>query len=65
MKPSMDKETPMKDMEFDEEKLDDDAFNEIKKRRRKSNAQLRLLKHELDNDENWSKEKIYRVSKLT
>jgi hypothetical protein len=65
MKPSMDKETPMKDLEFDEEKLDDDAFNEIKKRRRKSNIQLRILKNELDNDENWSKEKIFKVSKMT
>ena len=65
MKPSMDKETPMKDVEYDEDKMEDDAFNEIKKRRRKSNVQLRILKNELDNDENWSKEKIFKVSKLT
>ena len=54
---------------------DDDAFdlrgddsnaNEAKKRRRKSNIQLRILKSELDNNsENWSKEKIFKVSKLT
>lgn len=44
---------------------DEDFGNEAKKRRRKSNIQLRILKNELDNDENWSKEKIFKVSKLT
>ena len=39
--------------------------NEAKKRRRKSNVQLRILKQELDCDENWSKEKIFKVSKMT
>lgn len=44
---------------------EDDFANEAKKRRRKSNIQLRILKNELDNDENWSKEKIFKVSNLT
>ena len=39
--------------------------NEAKKRRRKSNVQIRILKQELDCDENWSKEKIFKVSKMT
>ena len=65
MKPSMDKDSVLKDNEYDEDKLDDDCFNEAKKRRRKSNVQLRILKNELDSDENWSKEKIFKVSKLT
>lgn len=58
----------LSNMERDEEEFllnNSNSANEAKKRRRKSNVQLRILKSELDSEENWSKEKIYKVSKLT
>ena len=47
---------------------DDDSCStdgDLKKRRRKSNIQLKILKSEMDSDDNWSKEKIYKVSCMT
>ena len=53
-------------MENDEDfLLNNINSNEAKKRRRKSNVQIRILKQELDCDDSWSKEKIFKVSKMT
>lgn len=40
-------------------------LEEIKKRKRKSNVQLKLLKQELENEDFWDKEKISQVSSAT
>lgn len=40
-------------------------IEDIKKRKRKSNTQLRVLKQELEKEAFWDKEKISQVSKLT
>ena len=40
-------------------------WRDLKKLNYKLMIQLRILKQELDCDENWSKEKIFKVSKMT
>lgn len=39
--------------------------NGIKKRKRKSTTQIKLLKQELDGEMNWTKEKIVRMAQIT
>lgn len=39
--------------------------NGIKKRKRKSTTQIKLLKQELDGEMNWTKEKIVQMAKMT
>jgi hypothetical protein len=36
--------------------------NGIKKRKRKSTAQIKILKQELDGEMNWTKEKIMKMA---
>lgn len=49
-------------MEASEDYEDD---NGVKKRKRKSTAQIRMLKNEFDSESNWSKEKIAEMSEIT
>lgn len=44
---------------------EDNSDSEIKKRKRKSSAQIKVLKQELEREGNWSKEKIAEMSELT
>lgn len=39
--------------------------NGIKKRKRKSTAQIKILKQELDGEMNWTKEKIMKMAQVT
>ncbi len=39
--------------------------NGIKKRKRKSTAQIKILKQELDGEMNWTKEKIMKMAEVT
>jgi hypothetical protein len=39
--------------------------NGLRKRKRKSTSQIKLLRQELEVQENWSKENIVRMAKLT
>ena len=39
--------------------------NGIKKRKRKSTAQIKLLKQELNGEMNWTKDKIQKMAKIT
>lgn len=48
-----------------DENDEDSDENGIKKRKRKSTAQIKILKHELQNEPNWSKEKIAEMSEIT
>jgi len=46
--------------------IDEDSDCEgVKKRKRKSTAQIKVLKQELEVEANWSKEKIVEMSDLT
>jgi len=44
---------------------DEEDDNGIKKRKRKSINQIKILKQELDVESNWSKEKIAEMSEIT
>jgi hypothetical protein len=50
---------------IDEEMEDESSSSCIKKRRRKSSGQIKLLKQELVQEPNWSKEKVEEMSDLT
>ena len=39
--------------------------NGIKKRKRKSTSQIKLLKQELNGEVNWTKDKIQKMAKVT
>lgn len=65
VKESLNKDSLSKSTELDLENDGDDGENDFKKRRRKSNGQLKILKNELENEDSWSKEKISKVSKMT
>lgn len=53
-------------MEIAEESSGVDNKEDLRKRKRKSNAQLKLLKQEFDRDEGgWNKERIIRMAEIT
>lgn len=53
-------------MEIAEESSLADNKEDLRKRKRKSNAQLKLLKQEFDRDEGgWNKERIIRMAEIT
>ena len=45
--------------------MEDNDDDGLKKRKRKSSGQIKVLKAELDRQSNWSKEKIVEMSELT
>jgi len=60
------KESDQNDESEEFEEIDDESDeNGIKKRKRKSTAQIKILKQELDIEPNWSKEKIVEMSDIT
>jgi hypothetical protein len=64
-----DEQEEQEESELEEDNDDNDdneeEDSEIKKRKRKSTAQIKVLKQELDREGNWSKEKIAEMSELT
>lgn len=44
---------------------DDEDENGIKKRKRKSTVQIKMLRQELDGEMNWTKEKICKMAEIT
>lgn len=44
---------------------EDDDETDIKKRKRKSSGQIKILKQQLEMQPNWNKEKIVEMSEMT
>ena len=57
------------DLEDDQDLLSENEENweegGVKKRKRKSTAQIKLLKQQLDGEMNWTKEKIVHMARIT
>lgn len=53
------------DSEMLEQNDSEEDENGLKKRKRKSTAQIKMLKHELEIEPNWGKQKIAEMSDIT